>query len=360
MKYRQILVSETHPLERSGVEQQPNDHSMVLDNLQKFFWKKTWFVVVLCSVYNTNFRQVLYISTMCRTRICIGVCFWFVCCRSSSCFQGSCYYLGPKSSWQDAVSYCADTGGVLTSIRSYKENQFLSGTFLSICRKGETSLHFGCWIGMNDISNEGSWEWYDGITVNYLKWYNAEPNNYGGNEDCTAMIDGGYWSDKQCDNLMFPICKFLRSPTQQPTLPPSQTPTPRPSHTPTPSHSEAPTNNPTPSPSEAPTDNPTGAPTVVLTALPSNVPTEAPTTVPTSFPSNLPTEAPATVPTSLPTITEARTAMPSMESALDRSDESTGKASVIIFMIMVTFVLLCLMISLVMRKNSRRIDSVFL
>jgi len=165
------------------------------------------------------------------TRIFIGACLWFVCCRCSSCFEGSCYYLGPMSTWHSAVSYCADTGGVLTSIQSREVNNFLSITFVSACHVVEEKPWFGCWIGMNDISVDNTWEWYDGSTVNYSHWAPGEPNHWA-NEDCVQIVPSGYWNDVICTKITIPICK------------------------------------------------------IVTSSLPSSIPTEAPTIVPTSFPSN--------------------------------------------------------------------------
>ena len=56
------------------------------------------------------------------------------------------------------------------------------------------------WIGVNDISTEGTWRNADGSAVTYTNWQPGEPNNSGNKEDC-AM--GGYgmrdtWNDANC------------------------------------------------------------------------------------------------------------------------------------------------------------------
>ena len=29
-------------------------------------------------------------------------------------------------------------------------------------------IHYGCWIGLNDINNDGIWQWIDGVSsINY-------------------------------------------------------------------------------------------------------------------------------------------------------------------------------------------------
>ena len=54
-----------------------------------------------------------------------------------------------------------------------------------------------CWIGINDIDNEGTFIWADGTEVTYTGWPIGEPNN-SGNEDCTHMYTTGYWNDRAC------------------------------------------------------------------------------------------------------------------------------------------------------------------
>ena len=41
---------------------------------------------------------------------------------------------------------------------------------------------YDCWIGINDIDNEGTFIWADGTEVTYTGWNSGEPNNIG-NED---------------------------------------------------------------------------------------------------------------------------------------------------------------------------------
>ena len=58
------------------------------------------------------------------------------------------------------------------------------------------------WIGMDDIDEEGRWEWHDGSMVDYTDWdssiFHQEPNNWGGNEDCAIVTIGGRWNDSPC------------------------------------------------------------------------------------------------------------------------------------------------------------------
>lgn len=47
----------------------------------------------------------------------------------------------------------------------------------------------GVWIGLNDLTNQMSFEWADGSPVLLTKWMHTEPNNFlGKKEDCVEAI----------------------------------------------------------------------------------------------------------------------------------------------------------------------------
>ena len=61
----------------------------------------------------------------------------------------------------------------------------------------------GAWIGFNDIHREKHFVWVNpaGHNNRYTNWRRGEPNNSGGNEDCTAVIKSwnGQWNDENCN-----------------------------------------------------------------------------------------------------------------------------------------------------------------
>ena len=60
------------------------------------------------------------------------------------------------------------------------------------------------WIGYNDIRREKHFVWVNPARRNnrYTNWHRGEPNNWGGNEDCTVVHSGGnaQWNDLNCNN----------------------------------------------------------------------------------------------------------------------------------------------------------------
>ena len=68
------------------------------------------------------------------------------------------------------------------------------------------------WIGVNDISAEGTWRNADGSAVTYTNWKNGEPNKLGGNEDC-ALFYGlnpagarDTWKSYYCNHYRNFVC----------------------------------------------------------------------------------------------------------------------------------------------------------
>jgi len=102
--------------------------------------------------------------------------------------NGHHYYLVGGGDWIQIESWAVNLfGGHLVTINDAAEQAWLESVF------GTDTLY---WIGMNDVNNEGNWEWVSGEPVTYTNWADGEPNNYGGVEDYAVMNWGvGYWND---------------------------------------------------------------------------------------------------------------------------------------------------------------------
>lgn len=115
--------------------------------------------------------------------------------------NGHSYYLTESNSWHGAESIGVSLGGHLATINDAAENAWVFSTF-STFGGYERSL----WIGLNDLVQEGQYEWISGESSSYFNWAPPEPNNGGGifpNEDVVHIwypgsgFPLGSWVDAQ-------------------------------------------------------------------------------------------------------------------------------------------------------------------
>ncbi|XP_077993135.1 C-type mannose receptor 2-like [Glandiceps talaboti] len=106
--------------------------------------------------------------------------------------------------WPTAESICTKSGGHLLSIKDQTEQ-----TFINARMYGLTASVF--WMGANDRTYEGGWEWSDGTPFAFLNWADGEPNDYNHGEtgeDCTEIIvSSGEWNDHRCDWAHGYVCE---------------------------------------------------------------------------------------------------------------------------------------------------------
>eukprot|EP00966_Prymnesium_polylepis_P254834 5888001-Prymnesium_polylepis.1 len=131
--------------------------------------------------------------------------------------------------WTAAEANCVRNGGHLASIHSMMENAIVA----SLCGNDE------CWIGFNDIEQEGTWVWADGSSANFSSfpggiapWNPGEPNGRPNEQTDGAYIYpptniyvvAGAWDDDDIAVTRPYVCKH----DPMPTPPPSPSPPPRP------------------------------------------------------------------------------------------------------------------------------------
>jgi hypothetical protein len=95
--------------------------------------------------------------------------------------------------YDEAHAACAGQGAHLVVIDDQNENDYVS------------SLGGSPWIGLNDLEEEDSFAWVTGDPLNYENWAGNEPNDNGGDEDCT--IFQGNWNDGECSNQREFVCE---------------------------------------------------------------------------------------------------------------------------------------------------------
>ncbi|XP_058016796.1 brevican core protein isoform X3 [Ahaetulla prasina] len=116
-------------------------------------------------------------------------------------FQGFCYkHFSARRSWEDAETRCREHGGHLANIMSPEEQSFINNQYKEYQ-----------WIGLNDRTIEGDFQWSDGSPLLYENWHEGQPDShflYG--ENCVGLSwrKDGKWSDVPCGYHLPFTCKM--------------------------------------------------------------------------------------------------------------------------------------------------------
>ena len=107
------------------------------------------------------------------------------------------------ASWPSGSANCNTYGYELLTINDASENSWADST-------ADTYSTQKWWIGLNDRASEGSFRWASGESVSYTNWHPGEPNNSGGNEDCTQFNrfhPSQTWNDEPCNAAFRYVCE---------------------------------------------------------------------------------------------------------------------------------------------------------
>nr|XP_014354148.1 PREDICTED: C-type lectin domain family 6 member A-like [Latimeria chalumnae] len=89
--------------------------------------------------------------------ICCCISYWKCCPRDWLYFGGSCYFFSNNAmTWVSSKENCTSLGAHLVVITSKEEQIFIQEQLVV------QKLKVVYWIGLNDMTMEGNWQWVDG------------------------------------------------------------------------------------------------------------------------------------------------------------------------------------------------------
>ncbi|KAM3850436.1 macrophage mannose receptor 1-like [Diretmus argenteus] len=116
-------------------------------------------------------------------------------------YNGHCFHLQrDQKTWSEAQTECRKEGGDLASIHNVEDQSFVI-----------SQLGYGTndelWIGLNERTTEGLFDWGDHSTVTFTSWEFGKPSTSDSQEDC-VLIRGekGNWADALCEDKHGFIC----------------------------------------------------------------------------------------------------------------------------------------------------------
>lgn len=112
---------------------------------------------------------------------------------------GHCYWRVAGFDWATARMACTSSGGHTVTIRNAAENALVRERF---------SSSLPAWIGFNDLTTAGTWEWVTREPIEYRNWLVGRPDRVTmGARRCAVILAEGTWSDRSCDETHDVVCE---------------------------------------------------------------------------------------------------------------------------------------------------------
>ena len=135
-------------------------------------------------------------------------CIAFKCASSTSCYYICGTATTGKQSYSGASGSCTAAGvGCVVTINDQAENDCIAAATIPWFPDALV------WLGYEQASGGaepgGGWSWQcSSSTFVAANWGMFEPNNSGGNEDCSTMSGGGVWIDATCSGSARFVCEL--------------------------------------------------------------------------------------------------------------------------------------------------------
>lgn len=151
---------------------------------------------------------------------------------------GAYQWVSEKMTYADAQANAEKLGGNLVSVTSAEEAAGMYDLVSGIYANNSSESLWGVandgggisyvWLGASDAVAEGTWIWETGDVFDYANWGQAEPDNYGGDQDALGLglanwPDGstgddayglaGQWNDINAGNLLTSIVEYANGAT---------------------------------------------------------------------------------------------------------------------------------------------------
>ena len=109
--------------------------------------------------------------------------------HEKTCFS---YFTSTGVNWTQARQNCLSRSYDLATVTSVEENTLLYDNLIA----GKN-----CWIGLNDIDNEGTFVWADNSNSTYRHWLYGQLNDGEDTQNCVESSQNGFWNRSVCDSI---------------------------------------------------------------------------------------------------------------------------------------------------------------
>ncbi|MDE0087742.1 MAG: sigma-70 family RNA polymerase sigma factor [Candidatus Poribacteria bacterium] len=92
---------------------------------------------------------------------------------------------------EDAIAQAAEEGAYLVAINNEAEQKWIAQVFNP----------FRVFIGLNDIEEEGKWQWQNGEPVEYTNWAKDEPDDTNNGDEDYVILTWQKWKDVGPENI---------------------------------------------------------------------------------------------------------------------------------------------------------------
>ncbi|XP_074476824.1 uncharacterized protein LOC141758915 [Sebastes fasciatus] len=139
-----------------------------------------------------------------------------------------CFFLSPETyNWERARSNCIVIGADLAVVLNADDQEFLTNLTFEFHQQHPNVSYLSAWIGLQDIVQEGKYQWVDGRSIDQdvIYWMPLEPNNAmptwdkdREGQDCVAIVPPKHrgqanwlytWDDIVCVGSRNFICETM-------------------------------------------------------------------------------------------------------------------------------------------------------